>query len=121
MDKAHTVATGVSWWEGESVGKWDGDTLVVDSTHFTNKTWLDMDGNFVSDRAHVVERFKLADADMIEYQATIEDPQVFTRPWTMRFVLQRQTQPGYQIFESACHEDNRDLEHIRAAYEKGIK
>jgi len=106
---------------GYSVGHWEGDTLVVDVTDFTDATWLDRAGDFHSDALHVVERYTPMGPNVIQYQATIEDPQVFTRAWTMKFVLARQTQPDYQIFESACHEDNRDLEHIKAAYEKGIK
>ena len=120
MNKSHTAAN-VRFWQGDSVGRWEGDTLVIDSDHFTDKTWLDMDGNFYSENGHVVERLTMVDANTIQYQATVEDPGVFTRPWTIQFLLQRETDAGYQIFESACHEDNKDLEHIKAAYEKGIK
>jgi hypothetical protein len=120
MNRPHTSSR-VRFWQGDSVGHWEGDTLVVDSDHFTDKTWLDMDGNFFSERGHVVERLTLLDANTIEYRATIEDASVFTRPWTIRFLLQRETNPDHQILEAACHEDNRDLEHIKAAYEKGIK
>ena len=120
MNRPHTRAK-VRFWQGDSVGHWEGDTLVVDSDHFTDKTWLDMDGNFYSENGHVVERLTPLDASTIQYRATIEDADVFTRPWTLEFLLQRETGKGYQIFESACHEDNRDLEHIKAAYEKGIK
>ena len=120
MNRPHT-STHTRFWQGDSVGRWEGDSLVVDSNHFTGKTWLDMDGNFYSENGHVVERLTMLDANTIEYRATMEDPGVFTRPWTIRVVLQRETGRGYQIFESACHEDNRDLEHVRAAYQKGIK
>jgi hypothetical protein len=108
-------------FRGDSVGRWDGDTLVIDSDHFTDKTWLDMDGNFYSENGHVIERLTMLDANTIQYQATIEDPLVFTRPWTMQFLIQREMGPGYPILESACHEDNKDLEHIKPAYEKGLK
>ena len=120
MNKPHTT-TNVHFWQGDSVGRWEGDTLVIDSDHFTDKTWLDMDGNFYSENAHVVERLTLVGANTIQYQATFDDSSVFTRPWTMQVMIRRETDAGYQIFESACHEDNKDLEHIKAAYEKGIK
>ncbi len=120
MNKPHT-STRVRFWQGDSVGHWDGDTFIIDSDHFTDKTWLDMDGNFYSEDGHVVERLTPLDANTIRYQASIEDPHVFTRPWTMEFLLKREGVKGYQIFESACHEDNKDLEHVKAAYEKGIK
>jgi hypothetical protein len=120
MNAPHTP-TRVRFWQGDSVGRWKGDTLVIDSDHFTDKTWLDMDGNFYSEGAHVVEQLTPLDGNTIRYQATIDDPQVFTRPWTLEFLLQREGGTGYQIFESACHEDNQDLAHVKAAYEKGIK
>ena len=120
MDRPHTTEN-VKFWQGDSIGKWEGDTLVVDSNHFTDKTWLDMDGNFYGEKGHIVERFTMLDANAIQYEAKIEDPEVLIRPWTMRFPLQRQTDAGYEIFEAACHEENRDLEHIKAAYDKGIK
>ena len=120
MNRPHTPVK-VRFWQGDSVGHWEGDTLVVDSDHFTDKTWLDMDGNFYSENGRVVERLTPLDANTIQYRATIEDAAVFTRPWTVQFLIQREATKGYQIFESACHEDNRDLEHIKAAYDKGIK
>ena len=64
-------------------GRWDGDTLVVDVADFNGKTWLDRAGNFHSDQLHVVERWRLLDANTIEYKATLEDPQVYTRPWSI--------------------------------------
>jgi hypothetical protein len=84
MDQPHTP-TRVRFWQGDSVGRWDGDTLVVDTDHFTDKTWLDMDGNFFSERGRVVERMTPLDANTFQYRATIDDPGVFTRPWTLQF------------------------------------
>jgi hypothetical protein len=120
MDRPHTAAN-VRFWQGDSVGRWDGDTFVIDSDHFNDKTWLDMDGNFYGAGAHVIERLSMLDANTMQYRATFEDPSVFTRPWTMQILIRRQTDPGYEIFESACHEDNKDLDHIKAAFDKGIK
>ena len=74
-------------WMGHSVGRWEGDTLVVDVTHFNDKTWLDRAGNFHSEALHVVERFTPMSPDALRYEATIEDPNEITRPWTIAMPL----------------------------------
>jgi hypothetical protein len=84
---AHTE--GLDFWMGDSRGRWDGNTLVVDVANFNDQTWFDMAGNFHSDALHVVERYTLIDPNTIRYQATIEDPKVFTRPWKMTLLLHR--------------------------------
>jgi hypothetical protein len=93
----------INWWMGDSRGHWNGDTLVVDVVHFTDQTWFDRTGNFHSENLHVVERFTLVDADHISYEVTIEDPDVFTRPWTMRMTLYRRTEPNFQLLEYDCY------------------
>ena len=80
---------GVEFWMGDSRGRWEGDTLVVDVTDHNNRTWLDMSGNFHSEEMSLVERYTMLDADTIQYAVTIEDPQVFTRPWTISMPLYR--------------------------------
>jgi hypothetical protein len=80
---------GIDFWMGDSRGHWEGTTLVIDSTDFNDKTWLDMSGNFHSDALHVVERLTLIDADTIQYEATIDDPNVYTRPWKISMPLYR--------------------------------
>jgi len=87
---------------GWSVGRWEGDTLVVDVTGFNDKTWFDRAGNFHSDALHVVERYTPASPDMMRYEATIEDPQVFTRPWKMSFPLYRRLEKNAQFLEFKC-------------------
>lgn len=87
------------WWMGDSRGRWEGDTLVVDATNFNDETWLDRAGNFHSDQLHVVERWKFLDANTIEYQATVEDPKVFSRPWTLAVHLHRHREKDYQLIE----------------------
>ena len=77
------------FWLGDSRAQWDGDTLVVDVVDFNAETWLDRAGNFHSEALHVVERWTLLDANTIEYEATVEDPKVFTRPWTLNVLLDR--------------------------------
>ena len=99
----------VKLFEGSSRGRWEGNTLVVDVTNLNGLTWLDNAGNFVSDALHVTERFTMVDADTIHYEAQINDPKVFTRPWTMASALLRQTQPGYEIWEQACVEGNQSV------------
>src|SRR6185436_4492229 len=76
-------------WMGDSRGRWEGDTLVVDVANHNDKTWFDMAGNFHSEALHVVERYRMTAADTIEYEATIDDSKVFTKPWTIRFPLKR--------------------------------
>jgi hypothetical protein len=93
----------IDWWMGDSRGTWDGDTLVVDVTHFNDQTWFDRVGNFHSDAMHVVERYKLAGPDHIEYSATIEDPKVFTRPWQIDLVLYRRKEKNVQLLEYKCY------------------
>jgi hypothetical protein len=104
---------GVETWSGDSVGHWEGDTLVVDVTGFNDRTWFDMAGNFHSNALHVVERYQPIDRNTIWYQATIEDPKVFTRPWRMRFPLYRQTDPLFTLLEFECIEGERDLQHYK--------
>jgi hypothetical protein len=104
----------VRLWQGDSVGRWDGDTLIVDTTNLNGKTWLNEIGEVVSYTEHVVERFTPIDGETIDYEATVSDPLVYTRPWTIAFPLRRS---GDEILEVACHEDNNDLQHLKAIKE----
>ena len=90
------------WWMGDSRGRWDGDTLVVDVTDFNDETWFDRAGNHHSDALHVVERYTLVDADHINYEATIEDTKVFTRPWKMSMILHRHKEKNFRLLEYEC-------------------
>jgi hypothetical protein len=89
-------------WMGWSEGRWEGDTLVVDTTGFNDQTWFDRAGNFHSEALHVVERYTRVAPDHMQYEATMEDPKVFTRPWTIRMPLYRHLEPGAQLLESNC-------------------
>ena len=100
---------------GTSRGRWEGNTLVVDVTNQNGTTWFDQAANFDSEAVHVVERFTMIDADTIHYEARIDDPAVFTRPWTMVFAIRRVTEPGYEVFEEACHEGEMDTGHLLGA------
>lgn len=89
-------------WMGWSNGHWEGDTLVVDVTGFNGYTWFDRTGNFHSEALHVVERWTPLSPYHIRYEATIEDPNVFTRPWTMSFTLYKHIDPSAQLIEFNC-------------------
>jgi hypothetical protein len=90
------------FWLGDSRGHWEGDTLVVDVTDFEDETWLDRAGDFHSTDMHVVERWKLLDANTIDYKATIEDPKVFSRPWDIEVLLYRHREKNFQLIENYC-------------------
>ena len=92
----------IEWWMGDSRGSWQGDTLVVDAVHFNGDTWFDRAGNYHSPEMHVVERYTLLDPDHLQYEATIEDPKVFSRPWKMQMVLYRHVEPNFQLLEYDC-------------------
>ena len=89
---------------GHSVGRWEGDTLVVDVTNFNGKNWFDRAGNFHSDALHLVERFTPITPDAIRYEVTIEDPKTFTRPWRIAMPLYRRLEPNAQLLEYRCIE-----------------
>jgi hypothetical protein len=92
----------IDWWLGDSRGRWEGDTLVVDVVHFNDQTWFDRAGNFHSEQLHVVERFTPLDRDHITYEVTVEDPKVFTAPWRLSMVLYRHREPNAQLLEYEC-------------------
>jgi len=102
----------LNWWLGDSRGRWEGNTLVVDVVYFTDQTWFDRAGNFHSDALHLVERFTLAGPDHINYEVTVEDPNVFTRPWTMRTVFYRRKEPNVRVLE---YDPGRLMDQAQAA------
>ena len=103
------VGSAIKLFQGNSRGRWEGNTLVVDVTNTNGLTWLDNAGNFVSDALHVIERFTLIDRDTIHYEARLDDPHVYTRPWTMVSALIRNKEPGFEVWEQACHEGNQSV------------
>jgi len=94
-------------WSGHSIGKWEGDTLEVDTVGFNEKTVLDTRGNPHSDALHVIEHFKRTDATHIAYDVTIEDPKAYTKPWknVRTFTLM----PNWNLMEFSCEENNKDV------------
>jgi hypothetical protein len=103
------VEAAVDTWMGTANGRWDGETLVVDNTGFNDKTWFDRSGNFHSDQLHVIERFTLMDPDHIQYEATIDDPQTFTRPWKVSMPLYRRVEKNAQLVDFKCVEYAEEL------------
>jgi hypothetical protein len=99
----------VDSWMGQSVGHWDGDTLVVDVTGLNDQSWFDRAGNFHSDGLRVVERYTRTSPDVISYEATIEDPKVFTRPWKISMPLYRRQEKNAQILDFKCVEFVEEL------------
>jgi hypothetical protein len=99
----------VDSWMGQSFGHWEGETLVIDVTGFNDQTWFDRAGNYHSDALHVVERYRLTSPDVISYEATIEDPNVFTQPWKISMPLYRRQEKNAQILEFKCVEFVEEL------------
>jgi hypothetical protein len=102
MDKPREVLTDA--WMGTSFGRWEGDTLVVDVSGLNAQTWFDRSGNFHSDALHVIERYRLIDQNTLRYEATIEDPTTFSRPWRISMPLYRRRETGVQLLEFKCIE-----------------
>jgi hypothetical protein len=105
------------WWMGDTRYRWEGDTLVADVVALTDQLWLDQAGNFHSTEFHVVERYRLLDADTLEYEARIEDPVVYSRAWTLRTVLDRVKEPGARIIEDECLEDENGIRRHISPYD----
>jgi hypothetical protein len=101
LDSSHPRGP-LEFWMGDSRGRWEGDTLVVDVTHFNDQTWFDRAGNHHSDALHLVERYSFIDPDHLNYEVTVEDPKVFSRPWTMSMILYRHKEANFQLFEYEC-------------------
>ena len=100
------IAQDVKLWMGDSRGRWEGNTLVVDVANHNDQTWFDIVGDFHSDALHVAERFTRVSLDTIEYEAVITDAKVYTRPWKMALRFQRMKEPNLEMWEEACYENN---------------
>ncbi|MBI4886174.1 MAG: hypothetical protein HY824_03695 [Acidobacteria bacterium] len=112
LDGRPHLSEHIKLWMGDSRGRWEGNTLVVDVTSKNDRTRFDIVGDFHSDGVHIRERFTPLDADTIRYEATFDDPQVYTRPFTMALTLGRavrgEAARSYQLMEEACHEGERN-------------
>jgi hypothetical protein len=106
------------WWMGDTRYRWDGDTLVADVVAQTDQHWLDQAGNYHSTDFHLVERYRLTGADTLEYEAVMEDPQVYSRPWTIRTTLQRVKESGARIIEDECLDDEHGVRRHVSPYDR---
>jgi hypothetical protein len=104
---------------GDSVGRWESDTLVVDVTGFNDKTWLAGTGTFHTDALHITERFTRIDKDQINYEVTMDDPNVLTKPWTLRSTLM--LREGTRLEEYVCAENNIDPDRYEKLLKEGVK
>jgi hypothetical protein len=103
---------------GHSVGHWDGDTLVVDAVGFNERTWLDAAGHRHTEQLHVIERFTRINENILHYQATIDDPGAYSKPWTVGWKIA--WMPGMEPLEYVCQEDNKDVV-INGGHMVGLK
>ena len=97
-------------WYGHNVGRWEGDSLVVDRVAFHERVWLDREGHPHSDKLHVIERYRRRDLGHLEFETTVEDPGILAKPWTMKRVAE--LAPGEEIYEYICPENNQDVPHM---------
>jgi hypothetical protein len=123
FDNRPPLPSAIKLWMGDPRGHWEGDTLVVDTTNLNGQAWLNLGGDVMSDAMHITERYRMVNATTMWMEATIDDPKVFTRPWTMKF-------PGPHVktsdsvvndqefdFEDSCLEGNVDLKHYKNLYD----
>ncbi|HEV2645836.1 MAG TPA: hypothetical protein VGU46_05665 [Acidobacteriaceae bacterium] len=93
----------INWYLGDSRGRWDGDTLVVDSVDFLDDIWLDHAGDYIDQDFHVIERFKYIDADHIDYNVEIDDPKIYSKPWHIDLILYRHKEKNFQLLDYVCY------------------
>jgi len=98
------------WWFGYSTGKWDGDTLVVETTGFRDLMWLDEEGTPFTGAGKITERFRRVNYGTLEIEVTVNDPETFTKPWTI--TLNQRLMTDTELMEFVCSENNRDLSHL---------
>ncbi|MEP6962807.1 MAG: hypothetical protein ABI995_12065, partial [Acidobacteriota bacterium] len=111
LDGRPHIPGNVRLWQGDSVGHWEGDVLVVDTTNLNGKPWLNEVGDVMSHAAHIVERFIPTGPEKFTYRATVTDPIAYTKPWTIEIPMNRDA--SEELLEVACHEDNGDLQHLK--------
>lgn len=122
MQRKEHLPSGIRLWLGDPIGRWEGDTLVVESTNFSGRTRMAIGGDFYSADARLVERFTMTDANTIRWTLTVTDPKVFTRPWTMTSAAPttrvRPLAGAALDAEDTCHEGNVDLVHLKNVYDQ---
>jgi hypothetical protein len=120
LDRREHLPPGIRLWLGDPIGYWEGDTMVVDSTNFNERPRMSLGGDFHGADVHIVERFAMLDANTIKWTMTLDNPKVFTRPWTMTSpALMKRLKPAPDFdIEDTCHEGNVDLVHLKNTYEQ---
>jgi hypothetical protein len=113
LDDRPRLGPTLTLWQGDSHGRWEGNTLVVTTTNQNGNPWLDQQGRFITDAATVTERFTMFEANGILYEVTIDDPLVYTRPFTIALGLRKNTQPGREIWEESCYEGEQNTQYLR--------
>jgi hypothetical protein len=99
------------WWFGYSTGKWDGDTLVVETTNLRDLGWLDVEGSPITETGRILERFRRVDYGHLEIEVTIDDPKAYTKPWTV--TVHQRIMLDTDLIEFICQENNKDPQHLR--------
>jgi hypothetical protein len=123
FDNRPPLPATIRLWMGDARGRWEGDTLVIETTNLNGQAWLNLGGDVMSDAMHITERYRMLNATTMSFEAVIDDPKVYTRPWTMKF-------PGPHVrvgtsvvndqeydFEDSCLEGNVDLVHFKNMYD----
>jgi hypothetical protein len=111
LDDRPAIGDGIHLYMGDARGHWEGDTLVIETRNFTDKTAIG--GANHSEGLHLIERFTRVDPEMIDYEIHVDDPATYTKPWTMRMTIT--SQPGYQMYEYGCHEGNNAMRNALSA------
>ncbi len=115
LDGRPHVGENIRLWNGDSIGRWEGDTLVIETTNQNGKPWLDQRGRFYTEEVHVIEHLTLVDPDTIHYQATIDDPNVYMQPFTIALAYRRIIEEGFEMLQVACYENNEALMEVYRA------
>ena len=113
LDGRPHIGKDIVLWQGDSRGRWEGDTLVVETRNQNGNPRLDQQGRFLTDEAVVTERFTLFESNSILYEATVDDPLVYTRPFTLAIGLRRNVRPGYELWEESCYEGESNSKYLR--------
>ncbi len=109
LDETPPVGDSIRLWNGVAKGRWEGNTLVIETTNLNAMPWMDQRGRFYTEDVQIVERLTLVEADTIHYQVTVDDPNVFTQPFTIALAYRRNTVEGFELMVEACYENNDTL------------
>ena len=115
LDERPPVGESIRLWNGDSRGRWEGNTLIIETTNQNAMPWLDQRGRFYTEEARVVERLTLINPDTIHHQATLYDPNVYTRPFTIASPYRRSTEEGFELAAEQCYENNQGLMEVYRA------